>query len=67
LGIARVIHGFHANNLLHKVVVVRMDMLDQLELGVPGADDQNFRGALHGFHDIMIVVLVFRLTADGCR
>jgi hypothetical protein len=44
-----------------------MDMLDQLELGVVGADDQNFRGALHGFHDIMIVVLVFRLTADGCR
>jgi len=41
LGIARVIHGFHDNNLLHKVVVVRMDMLDQLKLGVPRADDQN--------------------------
>jgi hypothetical protein len=44
-----------------------MDMLDQLELGVVGADDQNFRGALHGFHDIMIVVLAFRLATAADR
>lgn len=67
LGVARVIHGFHANNLLYKVVIVRVDMLDQFELGVSGPNNQYLRSALHRFHDLMIVVLVFGLTAAADR
>ena len=44
-----------------------MDVLDQFELGLAGADNQDFLGAGEGFHDLMVVLLVFGLAAaaDG--
>ena len=67
LGVARMIHGFHPDHFIGDALVVGMDMLDQLELGLAWADDQDFRGAGEGFHDLVIIVLVFRLAtpADG--
>jgi len=67
LAVAGVIHGFDTDHPFHDIVVVRMDMLDQFELGLPGADNQDFRGAAQGFHDLVIVVLVFGLTAAADR
>ena len=64
LTVAGVIHRLHPNNLVHQLMVMCMDMLDQLELGVPRADDQNFRGALHRLHNVMIIA---GLRADDYR
>src|SRR4030065_985350 len=67
LAVAGVIHGFDTNHPFHDIVVVRMDMLDQFELGLPGPDNQDFRGAAQGIHDLVIVVLVFGLTTAADR
>ena len=67
LAIARVIHTLHPYDFVDDIVVVCMDMLDQFELGMAGADDQDFRGAFQGFHDVMIEMLIFGLTATADR
>ena len=67
LRIAGMVDGLDTDHPVHDFVIVRMDMLDQLELGVPGADDQDFRSAAHGFHDFMVVLLVFGLAAAADR
>ena len=61
------IHGFHPDHFIGDALIVGMDMLDQLELGLTWADDQDFRGAGEGFHDLVIIVLVFGLATAADR
>jgi hypothetical protein len=35
LAVARMVHGFHPGHLADDIVVVGVDVLDQLELGMP--------------------------------
>lgn len=61
------IHRFHSNDAIFHVMVVRMHVLDQVELGLPWPDHENFTGPVQGFHNLVVEVLVFGLaaTADG--
>jgi hypothetical protein len=66
LAIRRVIYGLHADDLRLEAATALVDVLDELELGAPGADDKDLIDVGEGFLDCREVVdLVGRVVVLG--
>jgi hypothetical protein len=58
-----VVYGFNANQLGDQRWVVGVDVFDQVQLGLRGADDQDFLGTSKGLRHAVVIVFVFGCAA----
>jgi hypothetical protein len=64
LAIGGVVNGFDADDFVDQVFVMGVDVFDQMQLGVGGADHQDLACAAERLGDVVVVLLVFRNPAD---